>query len=207
MLRVAESKVNLAFKLDSLTDTLMSGNKVRKLEYLLHDAISQGCTAVITCGGTIVCPGGCRVFDAFAAFVCVSLFVSFFSAYPFSLSPFLSPILPESPTSSRQGSSRTIAGRRWRRRVGPASSLTCCSDRPTAWNSAATCFSTPPSALTSAGAPPVRPADAITTLMCCVGIYSRIYVRCHAARSLACFLDCIALMALMLRLLYPRHRH
>lgn len=38
-------------KSDDLTGTLVSGNKVRKLEYLLADAMAQGCDTIITCGG------------------------------------------------------------------------------------------------------------------------------------------------------------
>ncbi|XP_065176486.1 uncharacterized protein LOC135806252 isoform X2 [Sycon ciliatum] len=33
-----------------MTHSTLSGNKVRKLEFLLADAIQQGCTSVITCG-------------------------------------------------------------------------------------------------------------------------------------------------------------
>ena len=32
--------------------TLFGGNKIRKLEYLLHDAIRQGCDTVVTYGAT-----------------------------------------------------------------------------------------------------------------------------------------------------------
>ncbi len=38
-------------KRDDLTGLLLSGNKVRKLEYLMADARQQGATCVITCGG------------------------------------------------------------------------------------------------------------------------------------------------------------
>ena len=38
-------------KRDDLTGAELSGNKVRKLEFLLAEAQSQGCTALITCGG------------------------------------------------------------------------------------------------------------------------------------------------------------
>jgi D-cysteine desulfhydrase len=38
-------------KRDDLTGFELSGNKVRKLEYLLADAVAQGRTKVITCGG------------------------------------------------------------------------------------------------------------------------------------------------------------
>ncbi|XP_038050468.1 bifunctional D-cysteine desulfhydrase/1-aminocyclopropane-1-carboxylate deaminase, mitochondrial-like isoform X2 [Patiria miniata] len=39
-------------KRDDMTGSELSGNKARKLEFLLADAIHQGCTAVITCGST-----------------------------------------------------------------------------------------------------------------------------------------------------------
>jgi D-cysteine desulfhydrase len=38
-------------KRDDLTGMGLSGNKVRKLEFLLADARAQGATAVVTCGG------------------------------------------------------------------------------------------------------------------------------------------------------------
>ena len=38
-------------KRDDLTGTALTGNKVRKLEYLLADAVGQGADTVITCGG------------------------------------------------------------------------------------------------------------------------------------------------------------
>ncbi len=38
-------------KCDDLTGSLVSGNKIRKLEFLLADALTQGCDTVITCGG------------------------------------------------------------------------------------------------------------------------------------------------------------
>ncbi|HKE14105.1 MAG TPA: D-cysteine desulfhydrase family protein [Kofleriaceae bacterium] len=43
--------VELLVKRDDLTGAELSGNKVRKLEFLLADARSQGCDTVITCGG------------------------------------------------------------------------------------------------------------------------------------------------------------
>ena len=36
---------------DDLTGFTESGNKVRKLEYLIADAVAQGCDWIITCGG------------------------------------------------------------------------------------------------------------------------------------------------------------
>lgn len=38
-------------KRDDMTSGAAAGNKIRKLEYLLADALSQGATTVITCGG------------------------------------------------------------------------------------------------------------------------------------------------------------
>ena len=38
-------------KRDDLTGFGLSGNKVRKLEYLLADAVEKGHDAVVTCGG------------------------------------------------------------------------------------------------------------------------------------------------------------
>ena len=42
---------NLYIKRDDYTGTEYSGNKIRKLEYVLADAIHNGCDTVITCGG------------------------------------------------------------------------------------------------------------------------------------------------------------
>ncbi|XP_033638263.1 bifunctional D-cysteine desulfhydrase/1-aminocyclopropane-1-carboxylate deaminase, mitochondrial-like isoform X1 [Asterias rubens] len=41
----------LYIKRDDMTGSQLSGNKVRKLEFLLADAISKGCSTIITCGG------------------------------------------------------------------------------------------------------------------------------------------------------------
>lgn len=43
--------VNVWIKRDDLTGHLLSGNKIRKLEFSLAEAQRQGCDAVITCGG------------------------------------------------------------------------------------------------------------------------------------------------------------
>ncbi|XP_066267863.1 uncharacterized protein [Branchiostoma lanceolatum] len=43
--------VELFIKRDDMTGSTLSGNKVRKLEFLMADAIDRGCEAVITCGG------------------------------------------------------------------------------------------------------------------------------------------------------------
>lgn len=46
-----ELGVDLFVKRDDLTGSHLSGNKIRKLEYLLADAVAQGATHVVTCGG------------------------------------------------------------------------------------------------------------------------------------------------------------
>lgn len=43
--------VNLYFKRDDQTGTELSGNKIRKLEYALKQAMEKGCTTIITTGG------------------------------------------------------------------------------------------------------------------------------------------------------------
>jgi D-cysteine desulfhydrase len=43
--------VELLFKRDDLTGASLSGNKIRKLEFLFADAAAQGADTVITCGG------------------------------------------------------------------------------------------------------------------------------------------------------------
>jgi D-cysteine desulfhydrase len=43
--------VEIYFKRDDLTGTELSGNKIRKLEFLLADAKKKGADTVITCGG------------------------------------------------------------------------------------------------------------------------------------------------------------
>ncbi|KAK3094941.1 hypothetical protein FSP39_008127, partial [Pinctada imbricata] len=42
---------NLSIKRDDMTGSTLSGNKVRKLEFLLADAVQRKCRHVITCGG------------------------------------------------------------------------------------------------------------------------------------------------------------
>jgi len=44
--------IDLRVKEDDLTGSGLSGNKIRKLEYLLSEAIEQGCDSIITCGAT-----------------------------------------------------------------------------------------------------------------------------------------------------------
>src|SRR5215813_4905075 len=43
--------VELYIKRDDLTGTVLTGNKVRKLEFLLADAVARGADTVLTCGG------------------------------------------------------------------------------------------------------------------------------------------------------------
>ncbi|MCK5913767.1 MAG: D-cysteine desulfhydrase family protein, partial [Desulfuromusa sp.] len=43
--------VEIFFKRDDYTGTELSGNKVRKLEFILHHALKLGADTVITCGG------------------------------------------------------------------------------------------------------------------------------------------------------------
>src|SRR6201987_6502179 len=46
----AELGVELWVKRDDLTGLLESGNKVRKLEFLIGEALAQGADTLITCG-------------------------------------------------------------------------------------------------------------------------------------------------------------
>ena len=48
--RTSVDGVNLWVKKDEDTGFLTSGNKIRKLEFLLADAIDKGCDCVITAG-------------------------------------------------------------------------------------------------------------------------------------------------------------
>lgn len=43
--------VEIFVKRDDMTGGAETGNKIRKLEYVLADALSRGCDAVVTCGG------------------------------------------------------------------------------------------------------------------------------------------------------------
>jgi len=47
----AKLGVELLIKRDDLTGAALSGNKIRKLEFLLAEAAAQGADTVITCGG------------------------------------------------------------------------------------------------------------------------------------------------------------
>ncbi|MDO5301920.1 MAG: D-cysteine desulfhydrase family protein [Tissierellia bacterium] len=46
----AELPVELYVKRDDLTGVALSGNKIRKLEYIFHQCLEEGITDVITCG-------------------------------------------------------------------------------------------------------------------------------------------------------------
>ncbi|MFH0996668.1 MAG: D-cysteine desulfhydrase family protein [Pseudomonadota bacterium] len=46
-----ELGVKLYIKRDDLTESIGSGNKIRKLEYLLHDAIRKKADTLVSCGG------------------------------------------------------------------------------------------------------------------------------------------------------------
>jgi len=46
-----ELGVNLYIKRDDLTESIGSGNKIRKLEYLLHDAVQKQADTLVSCGG------------------------------------------------------------------------------------------------------------------------------------------------------------
>eukprot|EP00794_Sanderia_malayensis_P010907 gene10907-12066_t len=48
--RVAEG-FKISIKRDDMTGSILAGNKIRRLEFLLADAIEQKCDSVITCGG------------------------------------------------------------------------------------------------------------------------------------------------------------
>jgi len=46
-----DAKTTCYIKRDDCTGITLSGNKVRKLEFLLADAIERGCDVIVTCGG------------------------------------------------------------------------------------------------------------------------------------------------------------
>jgi D-cysteine desulfhydrase len=60
-----DSGVNLFIKRDDLTGSILSGNKVRKLEFLFYDLLASKCDTVITCGG--VQSNHCRAVAAICA--------------------------------------------------------------------------------------------------------------------------------------------
>ena len=43
--------ISLFVKRDDLTESVASGNKLRKMEYLLFEAREQGADTLVTCGG------------------------------------------------------------------------------------------------------------------------------------------------------------
>ncbi|MFZ0132334.1 MAG: pyridoxal-phosphate dependent enzyme [Desulfobacterales bacterium] len=57
-----ELGVELYVKRDDLTGAALSGNKIRKLEFVMADALSQNADTVITCGrGHGGAAGGCQI--------------------------------------------------------------------------------------------------------------------------------------------------
>lgn len=46
-----ETGINIYIKRDDQTGSEISGNKIRKLEYSIYEAIENGCDTLITCGG------------------------------------------------------------------------------------------------------------------------------------------------------------
>jgi D-cysteine desulfhydrase len=60
-----KSGIEIFLKRDDLTGSELSGNKIRKLEFILYDAVSQGSDTLITCGG--VGSNHCRATAALAA--------------------------------------------------------------------------------------------------------------------------------------------
>ncbi|WIM37540.1 D-cysteine desulfhydrase family protein [Paenibacillus sp. PK4536] len=56
---------SIYIKRDDQTGTELSGNKIRKLEYCIREAIDQGCDTLITCGG--IQSNHCRATAAVAA--------------------------------------------------------------------------------------------------------------------------------------------
>lgn len=59
-----DSGIEIYIKRDDLTGSILSGNKVRKLEFLFYDLLSSKCDTVITCGG--VQSNHCRAVAAIA---------------------------------------------------------------------------------------------------------------------------------------------
>lgn len=60
-----ELQANIYIKRDDQTGSEYAGNKVRKLEYLVQDALDRGCDLLITCGG--IQSNHCRATVAVAA--------------------------------------------------------------------------------------------------------------------------------------------
>lgn len=62
---VPKSGIEIFLKRDDLTGSELSGNKIRKLEFILYDAIAQKADTLITCGG--LNSNHCRATAALAA--------------------------------------------------------------------------------------------------------------------------------------------
>ncbi len=62
---VPDSGIDIFIKRDDLTGSELTGNKIRKLEFILYDAISKGHDTLITCGG--IGSNHCRATAALAA--------------------------------------------------------------------------------------------------------------------------------------------
>jgi D-cysteine desulfhydrase len=60
-----DSNIEIFIKRDDLTGSILSGNKVRKLEFLFYDLLASGCDTVISCGG--VQSNHCRAVAAVCA--------------------------------------------------------------------------------------------------------------------------------------------
>jgi len=60
-----KANIDIFIKRDDLTGSILSGNKVRKLEFLFYDLLSSGRDSVITCGG--VQSNHCRAVAAVCA--------------------------------------------------------------------------------------------------------------------------------------------
>jgi len=63
--KVLDSKVNIYVKRDDLLPGAAGGNKTRKLEFCLADALEKGADAIITCGA--VQSNHCRLTAAWSA--------------------------------------------------------------------------------------------------------------------------------------------
>ena len=72
---------NIFIKRDDQTGSEISGNKIRKLEYALKDAIDKGCDTIITCGG--IQSNHCRATSAAATMLGLkSILLLRISTYP-----------------------------------------------------------------------------------------------------------------------------
>lgn len=72
---------NIFIKRDDQTGSEISGNKIRKLEYALKDAVNKGCDTIITCGG--IQSNHCRATSAAATMLGLkSILLLRISSYP-----------------------------------------------------------------------------------------------------------------------------